>query len=361
MRYHIWLCQTAKLSCDKACRLICEEGSAQAVYSAATQRLRSKSYLNAKDISALGNKDLKIADDIIDNCRKKGIDIITFSDKKYPPALREIHLPPVVLYVKGSLPDMTGLPVFGIVGSRKPTLDSADFAFKMAKELTSAGMLIVSGLAEGVDAKAAQGALETGQTVAVLGTAIDYPYPSCNTRLYHEICRKGAVISEYPPGERTFPTSFIQRNRIISGLSIGLLVVQAGKKSGSLKTARFAEDFGRYVFVSPGLPTSDEWEGSNQLLRSGAFYTACAQDILSQFDTRFTFKTIDKQDEQTVCMPDGLSAAEQKVYLALSEPSRADDIAGKCGLPAEQVVSILTVMELMGLAEQSGPQIFKRK
>jgi DNA processing protein len=227
-------------------------------------------------------------------------------------------------------------------------------------------MLIVSGLAQGVDAKAAEGALEAGSTVAVLGTAIDYPYPRQNTGLYREICRKGAVISEYPPGERTFPTSFIERNRIISGLSIGLLVVQAGKKSGSLKTARFAEDFGRYVFVSPGLPTSDEWEGSNELLRSGAFYTACARDILSQFDTRYEFRSItnneqSSNEQSSVCVPDGLSPDEQKVYLALIKPMRADDIAAACDMPSEEANSILTVMELMGHIEQTDTQIFRRK
>ena len=366
MVYHIWLSQASGLGCDKACRLICEFGSAEAVYKAPEHSLRSKPYLKNSDIDALLTKDLQKAREIIDNCRKKSIDIITFSDKCYPDRLREIHLPPVVLYVRGKLPPIDALPVFGIVGSRKPTLDSAAFALKTAKELTQAGMLIVSGLAQGVDAKAAEGALEAGSTVAVLGTAIDYPYPRQNTGLYREICRKGAVISEYPPGERTFPTSFIERNRIISGLSIGLLVVQAGKKSGSLKTARFAEDFGRYVFVSPGLPTSDEWEGSNELLRSGAFYTACARDILSQFDTRYEFRSITNNEQSTneqssVCVPDGLSPDEKKVYLALIKPMRADDIAAACSMPSEEANSILTVMELMGHIEQTDTQIFRRK
>ena len=361
MIYHIWLSRTAKISCDKACRLICEAGSAKAVFDASEQWLHSKNYLTNTDIEALGDKDLKNAQDIIDKCGKKSIDIITFSDKRYPKLLREIHLPPVVLYVKGSLPQMDGQPVFGIVGSRKPTLDSADFAYKTAKELTQAGMLVVSGLAQGVDAKAAQGALVSGSTVAVLGTAIDNPYPKSNTGLYREICQKGAVISEYPPGVRTYPTSFIERNRIISGLCIGVLVVQAGKKSGSLKTARFAEAFGRYVFVSPGLPTSDEWEGSNELLRSGAYYTACTEDILCQFKSQFSFKNIAIEEKQTICVPDNLSGSEQKVWLALADASSLDDIAQACAMPAGQVASILTMMELMGTVEQTGAQIFKRK
>ncbi|MBQ2866615.1 MAG: DNA-processing protein DprA [Clostridia bacterium] len=361
MIYHIWLSQCAKLSCDKACRLICETGSAEGVYRASGHTLRQKSYLNGADIEALGNKDLKIAQDIIDKCQRSGIDIITFSDKRYPGALREIHLPPVVLYVRGRMPDIDALPVFGVVGSRKPSLDSSAFALKMAQELTQAGMLIVSGMAQGVDSKAAEGALKAGSTIAVLGTAIDKPYPKSNWGLYRDIIKKGAVISEYPPGARTYPDSFIERNRIISGLSIGVLVVQAGKKSGSLKTARFAEDFGRYVFVSPGLPTSDEWEGSNELLRSGAFYTACAEDVLSQFRTRYNFSAPQTIDRSSVCMPEGLSKDEQKIYLALEEPKRLDRIAADCALPAEQVAAALTVMELMGTVEQTGTQTFKRK
>ena len=222
-------------------------------------------------------------------------------------------------------------------------------------------MLIVSGMAQGVDSKAAEGALQSGSTVAVLGTAIDNPYPKSNWGLYRDIIKKGAVISEYPPGARTYPDSFIQRNRIISGLSIGLLVVQAGKKSGSLKTARFAEDFGRYVFVSPGLPTSDDWEGSNELLRSGAFYTAGAQDILSQFDTVYNFNSIKKDDRTSVCIPEGLSGQEEQIYLALTRPMRVDEIAQVCAMSIEQVTGTLTLMELMGLAEQTGTQTFIRK
>ena len=361
MIYHVWLSRCSKLSCDKACRLICEFGSAQAVFEAGEHKLRQKSYLTAADVQTLGDKSLQTAQDIIDKCAKKSIDIITFSDKRYPNRLREIHLPPVVLYLKGSLPDIDSLPVFGIVGSRKPTLDSAAFACKMAKELTQAGMLIVSGMAQGVDSRAAEGALQSGSTIAVLGTAIDNPYPKSNWGLYRDIIKKGAVISEYPPGARTYPDSFIERNRIISGLSIGLLVVQAGKKSGSLKTARFAEDFGRYVFVSPGLPTSDDWEGSNELLRSGAFYTAGAQDILSQFDTVYNFSSIKNDDRSSVCMPEGLSQPEQQVYLALTRPMRAEEIALASDMSIEQVAGILTMLELMGMVEQTGAQTFIRK
>ncbi|MBR4305020.1 MAG: DNA-processing protein DprA [Clostridia bacterium] len=361
MIYHVWLSRCSKLSCDKACRLICEFGSAQAVFEAGEHSLRQKIYLTPADIQALGDKNLQNAQDIIDKCAKKSIDIITFSDKRYPKRLREIHLPPVVLYIKGTLPDIDSLPVFGIVGSRKPTLDSAAFAGKMAKELTQAGMLIVSGMAQGVDSRAAEGALQSGSTIAVLGTAIDNPYPKSNWGLYRDIIKNGAVISEYPPGARTYPDSFIERNRIISGLSIGLLVVQAGKKSGSLKTARFAEDYGRYVFVSPGLPTSDDWEGSNELLRSGAFYTAGAQDILSQFDTVYNFNSIKNDERSSVCIPEGLSQQEQQVYLALTRPMRSDEIAQACGMSIEQVAGILTMMELMGIVEQTGTQTFTRK
>lgn len=364
MKYHIWLREIAKLPCDKACRLISELGSAEAVYNAQISTLSKIVRLTERDREGLSCRDLSAAEKIIGKCRDKDIDILTFSDKTYPQRLRETYSPPVVLYIRGRLPDVDALPLFAIVGSRRPTLDSKAFAEGMAENLTQAGITVVSGLAEGIDTCAAEGALKAGNTVAVLGTAIDNPYPKYNSGLYREICECGAVISEYPPGVRTFPSCFIERNRIIAGLSIGVLVVQAGKKSGSLATARFCEEYGRYVFVSPGLPTKEEWQGSNELLRSGAFYTVSADDILSQYESIYNFNKIEPSaasDTQTVCVPAGLSHEEALIYSALEEEKRADELSAICKIPAERVSSLLTMMELMGLVEQSGAQIFRRK
>lgn len=370
MRYHIWLRETAKLSCDKACKLICTLGSAQAVYDASVGKLSSLVSLTEKDKEGLLCRNLEPADKIIENCKTQDIKILTFSDKEYPQRLRDIFSPPVVLYVRGNLPKIDELPVFAIVGSRRPNYDSKTFAEEMAQNLTKAGMTVVSGLAEGIDTCVAEGALKEGSTIAVLGTAIDNPYPKYNSGLYREIIQKGAVISEYPPKVRTYPSCFIERNRIIAGLSIGVLVVQAGKKSGSLATARFCEEYGRYVFVSPGLPTKEEWQGSNELLRWGAFYTVNCDDILSQYESIYNFNKIEKivitEKTESVLVknsdtPKGLSDEESLIYAALSQEKRADEISAICNIPAERVSSLLTMMELMGLVEQNGGQIFRRK
>ena len=364
MKYHIWLRETAKLPCDKACRLITELGSAEAVYNAQVSLLSKIVRLTQRDKDGLALRSLDEAEKIINTCNNKGVKILTFSDKNYPDRLRDTYSPPLVLYIRGNLPDVDRLPLFAIVGSRRPTLDSKAFAEGMAESLTQAGAMVVSGLAEGIDTCAAEGALKAGSTIAVLGTAIDNPYPKYNSGLYREIVQTGAVISEYPPGVRTYPSCFIERNRIIAALSIGVLVIQAGKKSGSLATARFCEEYGRYVFVSPGLPTKEEWQGSNELLRSGAFYTVSAQDILSQYESIYNFNKIEPSapaDTQTVCVPAGLSPEEARIYSALEEEKRADELSAICKIPAERVSSLLTMMELMGLVEQSGAQIFRRK
>ena len=370
MKYHVWLRETAKLPCDKACKLICALGSAQAVYDGSVTKLSSIVSLTERDKEGLLCRDLGPAEKIIEKCKAKDIKILTFSDKDYPQRLRDIYSPPVVLYVRGNLPQVDDLPLFAIVGSRRPNYDSKTFAEEMAQNLTKAGMTIVSGLAEGIDTYVAEGALSVGSTIAVLGTAIDNPYPKYNSGLYREIIQKGAVISEYPPEVRTFPSCFIERNRIIAGLSIGVLVVQAGKKSGSLATARFCEEYGRYVFVSPGLPTKEEWQGSNELLRWGAFYTVSCDDILSQYESIYNFNKIEKtiitQSTESAPVknsevPKGLSAEEGLIYAALSEEKRADEISAICNIPADRVSSLLTMMELMGLVEQNGGQIFRRK
>ena len=367
MIYHIWLREIAKIPCDKACRLICELGSAQAVYNASVHQLDRIVLLTEKEKEGFSRRDLSDAEGVAKKCAEKGIKILTFSDKAYPQRLKDIYSPPLVLYILGNLPDVDDLPLFAIVGSRRPNYDSKTFAEDMAQRLTQAGMTVVSGLADGIDTCAAEGALKSGNTVAVLGTAIDNPYPKYNSGLYREIISHGAVVSEYPPGVRTYPSCFIERNRIIAGLSVGVLVIQAGKKSGSLATARFCEEYGRYVFVSPGLPTKEEWQGSHELLRSGAFYTVDPEDILSQYESIYNFNKIEKTEQtesdpvSAARVPSGLSSEEGLIYAALEQDRRADEISTVCNIPAERVSSLLTMMELMGIVEQSGGQIFRRK
>ncbi len=209
--------------------------------------------------------------------------IVTWEDDDYPPSLKEISDPPPVLYIAGELKKSDRIAL-AVVGSRSATTQGRLNAEKIASRLAGLGMTIISGLAMGVDAWAHQGALKAGgRTLAVLGCGLDYPYPRINRALKGKIAKQGALISEFPMGTPPIPYHFPRRNRIISGLSLGTLVVEATKKSGSLITAGFALDQGREVFAIPGNIRTPQSEGANLLIQKGAKLVQTMEDILAEF------------------------------------------------------------------------------
>lgn len=232
----------------------------------------------------LGKKDLGPASEILETCEKYGIEILTYRDKRYPNSLRDIQAPPVLLYYRGTLPNWNQHLSIGIVGTRKMTAYGLYFAYKIAYEMACTETVIVSGMASGIDGVAAAAALKAGgKTVAVLGSGLDIVYPYHHTKLKSEIEKKGVVLSEYPPGTEIKPYHFPTRNRIISGLSQGTLVVEAGMGSGSLITARDAMKQGRDVYAIPSNVGRDGAEGTNELLREGASMILESEDILSVY------------------------------------------------------------------------------
>ena len=234
---------------------------------------------------ALGDKSLNEAYNIIKYCRENKIGIISYADKEYPARLRTIEDPPIVLYCKGQLPDMNRRLCVGMVGTRRISEYGKQTSYKISYELSAARAVIVSGMALGVDGVCAAGVIAAGgATVAVLGCGLSIVYPKEHTALMKEIVKKGAVISEYPPFERPFPGNFPKRNRIISGLCQGVVVVEGAQGSGALITASRALSQGRELFAVPGKVNESNSEGPNELIRNGANVVTGASDLIEHYD-----------------------------------------------------------------------------
>ena len=245
-------------------------------------QLGKKFSYNFKD--KLCQRDLEKARAIYEYCNKSGIDVISFGDKRYPERLRMIEDPPVVLYCLGKFPNFNGKLCVGIVGTRKMSRYGRAAAYKFSYELSSLGACVVSGLALGVDATAACGALEGGEpTAQILGCGVSVIYPKTHSRLRAEVIKHGALISEYPPLEPPQKYYFPQRNRIISGLSQGVFVTECRKESGAMITAKLALSQGKQLFAFPGNVGEPTAEGPNELLRQGAYAAISVEDIVSRY------------------------------------------------------------------------------
>ncbi len=298
---------------------------------------------------------LERAEKEIEKSKKSGIGIISFDDSAYPENLKNIQDPPAILYVKGELKKQDNFSV-SIVGSRKCTPYGKFVARKFSKEFANKGITIVSGLALGIDSEAHRGAIDAnGRTIAVLGSGVDVVYPSSNTKLYEKIISSsGAVISEFPLGTKPQKFNFPFRNRIISGISLATIVVEAAEKSGSLITARLAAEQGRDVFSVPGNITSKMSKGTNNLIKDGAIPITEPEDLFayeSAFSSLFG-KTKDHSAE--------LNDEEKKILSVLENSSETiDGISTKAGIPAGEVLRIITYMEVKGFVKRAGGRYLK--
>jgi DNA processing protein len=274
-------------------------------------------------------------------------------DAEFPELLEQIPGPPETLYVNGD-PGALQLPSLAIVGSRNPTQGGLRNAFDFARHLGSQGFCIVSGLAQGIDAAAHRGALDAGAaTVAFLGHGIDRVYPASNRELAHEIAERGALVSEFPIGMHPAKALFPQRNRLISGISLGTLVVEAARYSGSLITARLASEQGREVFALPGSIHNPLARGCHQLIRQGAKLVETADDILSELAPLVGHLMQTAVESTTSESPVDTSDDDYcRLRAALAhDPATADEIVEQSGLTIEQVSSMLLILELEGKVE----------
>lgn len=302
------------------------------------------------------NRNQEYIERLFERLKELNVNAVTVFDEDYPTRLRTIHDKPNVLYVKGKILEEDNLAL-AIVGSRKATAYGKWACEKFANELVELGVTIISGLASGIDAIAHRTAIKKGgRTIGVLGNGIDIVYPNQNRSLYEEITEKGAIISEFPLGTPPLPYNFPQRNRIISGLSMGVIVIEAKDKSGSLITAHHALEQGKEIFALPGNINSIFSRGTNKLIRDGAKPLLDIEDIIEEFPSlleKRKFKQMNNIDYSN------LSETEVKVVELLKEgPLYIDLIAYKIGLDIVTVNNILTILELKGIINELPGKLF---
>lgn len=292
-----------------------------------------------------------------------GCRVLTQEDESYPPSLREIYDPPIVLYVKGVVNEKDKNSI-AMVGSRQATHYGIEVARRLAYQLAYVGVTVVSGGARGVDTAAHQGALSAkGRTVAVLGTGINIVFPPENRELFERIAGQGAVITQFPFNRPADKQSFPIRNRIVAGMTMGTVVVEAPLSSGALITTTFATEYGRQVFAVPGRIDSPRSKGCHELIKNGAKLCECAEDILSEFEYLFPASRPRASVAETGQVPAvALTDQEQKVIEALppDEESPIDAVIQRSGLPASAVSVALLSLEMKRLVKQWPGKFFSR-
>ncbi|MGE5678263.1 MAG: DNA-processing protein DprA, partial [Pseudomonadota bacterium] len=354
--YIVWLSSLAGVGGKSCMNLIRYFGSAENVYGNTFHELMASGIVNEKTAAAISSDtNIAKADEYLKSMKEIGINVYTIHDSEYPQNLKNIYDPPPVLYVKGSIKAEDGLAI-GIVGSRKATDYGLKTAERIAYRLAEVGITIVSGMALGIDSAAHRGALHAkGRTIAVCGCGLKYTYPVSNYNLGVEIARNGAMVSEYPFDTPANPYQFPARNRIISGMSLGVIIVEAGERSGSLITADYALEQGREVFAVPGNISSPNSVGTNSLIKSGAKLVSSIEDILEELKLDVVFK--DKNEIAAVNNNEatGISIEESLVLNILKKKEAGkDEITAVSGLPAGKIMAALTMLEIKGMVQQIG-------
>ena len=405
----IWLATRPDISDREKCAVLSCFSDAEDVFYAQKEDFSQVEDITEKTVNALMDKDLSKANAILRDCTDKHIHICTYQDAAYPGRLKNIIDPPLVLYYKGRLPDFDANPVIGIVGTRKCTAYGIHTARRMGAQIARCGGIIVSGIARGIDASGMSGALSAGGfVVGVLGCGADVVYPYDNKALFADTEANGCLLSEFPPRTPPYGWNFPKRNRIISGLSNGVLIVEAPKISGALITAEQAAEQGKDVFVVPGNVDMPSCEGGNALLREGATPVTNGWDVISEYqhlypeavrpegrenvrdfivadgiavsyaeekpmqkvaqkpitpdknrdsDRKKEKKPIDNRGNQPYSdirdIPENLTEQEKSIVLLLQDKEcLVDDIIAKSNLGAAAVLASLTVLEIKGVVKR---------
>ena len=374
MRDWIALNMTPGVGPRAAARLLERFGSAEGVFGALRSELeRLRLRPEAVESIALRDRHEEAARELERVRELEGADVLVLDDGAYPQLLREIADPPITLYVRGRWAECLEAPCVAVVGSRRSSTYGQNVALGLARDLASRGVTIVSGLARGIDAAAHRGALEAGgRTAAVLGTGLDEVYPRDHRKLAAEILEKGgALVTQFPLGTPPVAENFPYRNRIISGLSLGVVVVEAAENSGSLITARLALEQGREVYAVPGNITSRNSFGSNYLIKgAGAKLVQAWQDVAAEFppDIAATLlppepNKISKLSDADAPLPADLSDTERAVLKLIStdEPAHIDSLAESSGLAVQELSGLLLALEMRELIRQLPGRCFVRK
>lgn len=382
--YWLWLTGTGYFSASKITCLFDVFDDIEDIY-------KAKSYdnvnnLTERDKKTLMDKNLDGAKAILETTKKSDVKILTFDDKDYPDMLRKIIDPPYVLYLKGKVLPWDRLLTIGVVGKRRCGEYGRIVTVNLCRELVRAGVTVVSGMARGIDSIAANTALRNGgETIAVLGSGIDVIYPPEHDKLYEAIAKNGAVITEYPPGTQAIGHHFPERNRIIAGLSRGVLVTEADMRSGSLITARCAFENNRDVFAVPGNILEPKYAGTNSIIQSFAKLVTCGKDILDEYPYEMSLINKERQEKEenrentedteyketinnslNISVNDKkyamLSDNEKKVIeLLIKRNMHIDEIIRESKIQAGELNTIIVMLELKGLVGKMPGNNYKLK
>jgi DNA processing protein len=353
------LALTPGLASRLSARVLRKFGSPDSVFRASLTDLESCK-LPAEVAQAIVKKEsFKRAEKELDGVRKiANCSLLNWTEPEYPQTLLQIYDPPVLLYVRGD-PQVLNLPSLGIVGTRRPTLYGTQMAQRLGRDLAVRGLVIVSGLARGIDAIGHQGALEAnGRAIGVLGTGIDVCYPKENKKLYERVLERGAILSEFPLRTHPAPENFPVRNRIVAGIPLGVVVIEGAQYSGSLITARLAMEFGREVFGVPGNVTQPVSFAPNQLIKQGAKLVTCAEDVIEELPTPIRAALVQAEqpeaEQRNLLAAASLNGSEKKLYELLSAEERMpiDDIVERSGLNSSEVLATLFNLEMKGIIRQ---------
>ena len=327
----IWLAHRPGVGDRLKVRLLQHFRDPEDIYFADEESYRHVEGMTAEAAESLKDKSLAAAEASLEACRREGLHLLTFQDAAYPSKLKHIADPPILLYYKGQLPDFDGMPMIGVVGTRKASAYGMQTAKRMGYQIARCGGIVVSGMAYGIDGMAMSGALTAGEmTVGVLGCGADIVYPLSNRALFRDVEAYGCILSEFAPGTQPAKWTFPKRNRIISGLSNGVLVVEAPEGSGALITANHALEQGRDVFVVPGNIDQPGFVGSHRLLRDGATLVSSGWDILSEYAPLYPDRI--RKDQS----PSHQTVYPDELEKALSEPEKTTPkVAQKPSVPGK--------------------------
>lgn len=396
LKYWLWLAELPGLNKQARLALLRHFGSPENIFFADREELLLAEDVPKAQAELALNRDLSAADGILADCQRLNLRILTIQDAEYPGRLKNIFDPPVVLYAKGRMPAMDEEAAIAVVGTRKCTPYGIASAERLGQELAAGGAVVVTGLARGVDSAAARGALRAGGVVVgVTGCGLDVCYPPENRDLYEDVAAAGVLLSEYPPGTEPEGRHFPIRNRIMSGLSVATLVVEAPERSGALITARLALDQSRDVYAVPGPIQAPTSVGCNRLIRDGAGLAASGWDILRDYVERFPEKLHppgelprwnplptrrrskpeapppsepapepERRSKEVLPTigPEGLTDDQIALLRLLGpeEPIQVDDLIQTSGIPARRVSSALTVLEIDGHVRQHSGKRYTR-
>jgi len=387
IKYWLWLSALSNVSARSKAAVIRHYRDAETAFFAPSGAFASIPGITKTEAERLENRDLKEAERILAECDMQGIDIVTMQDARYPKRLKNIFAPPVVLFVKGRLPDVDTVPAVAVIGTRNASVYGIKMGRKISYELAKSGGIVISMLSEGIDRETAKGCLLAGgRCIGVLGTGHGY-----ESAMYKDIIATGALISEYPPGVKSQKFHFRERNRIASGLSHGVVVVEAPEKSGTLLFAAEALEQGREVFAVPGNADAPNSVGTIELIKQGAKPVTCGWDVLEEFE--HLFPTGIKKPDAPVTVPDMPEYREEKKAAAPKAPettikdidkkkpsgyidlreqlsqlneeqlqiikaiegddTHIDDLIERTGLSTAKVLAQLTILEIKGFVRRS--------